>query len=55
MTHHDHRICKMCGKSVEVVDENIEKLQEKLAKKYGFTLSGHSMYLYGECQECRKK
>lgn len=53
--HHDHLICKKCGKNVEVVDERIETLQEELAAKHGFTLSGHSMYLYGECGECRKK
>lgn len=52
--HHDHLICKKCGKNVEVVDERIEALQEELAAKHGFTLSGHSMYLYGECGECRK-
>ncbi|WP_028575660.1 Fur family transcriptional regulator [Desulfonatronovibrio hydrogenovorans] len=54
-SHHDHLICKECGKSVEVVDEKIERLQEKLAKKHGFTLSGHCMYLYGHCSECAKK
>ncbi len=53
--HHDHIICKQCGKSVEVVDERIEALQEELAAKHGFTLSGHSMYLYGECGACSKK
>lgn len=54
-SHHDHLICKDCGQSVEVVDERIEKLQEELAKKHGFTLSGHSMYLYGHCKDCAKK
>jgi len=54
-SHHDHLICKKCGKSVEVVDEKIEKLQEALARKHGFILSGHSMYLYGKCRECSNK
>ncbi len=54
-SHHDHLICTLCGMSVEVVDENIEKLQEKLARKHGFTLSGHSMYLYGKCSKCSGK
>ncbi len=52
MGHHDHLICKKCGKSVEVVDERIEKLQEELAESHGFALSGHSMYLYGQCRDC---
>lgn len=53
-SHHDHLICKECSKRVEVFDERIEKLQEELAARHGFTLSGHSMYLYGICRECSK-
>ncbi len=54
-SHHDHLICKECGKSVEVLDERIEKLQEELASRHGYTLNGHSMYLYGKCGECSRK
>ena len=53
--HHDHLICVSCGKQVEVVDESIEKLQEELAKRYGFVLTSHHMYLYGVCAGCRSK
>lgn len=52
--HHDHLICERCGKKLEVVDETIEDLQEKLAEKHGFVLTGHAMYLYGICPECLK-
>ncbi len=52
-SHHDHLICKECGQSVEVVDHRIEKLQEELARQHGFTLNGHSMYLYGYCAQCK--
>jgi Fur family ferric uptake transcriptional regulator len=51
--HHDHLICQNCGKIVEFCDEGIEKSQEKIAKKMGFKLTSHSMYLYGICQDCR--
>lgn len=54
-SHHDHLICENCGKNIEVVDDTIEELQEKLAHKHGFTLTGHRMYLYGVCGDCRKK
>ncbi len=50
--HHDHLICERCGKNVEVLDERIEKLQEEVAFKHGFLLTGHKMYLYGVCAEC---
>lgn len=52
--HHDHLICENCGKSVEVVDPEIERLQEVVAKDQGFILTRHKMYLYGLCPECRK-
>ncbi len=51
--HHDHLICEECGKNVEVLDETIEKLQEKVAARHGFTLTRHKMYLYGLCPDCR--
>lgn len=54
-THHDHLICRRCGKNIEVVDENIERLQEELAARHGFTLTSHRMYLYGDCPDCRPK
>ncbi|GBE00588.1 ferric uptake regulation protein [bacterium BMS3Bbin06] len=50
--HHDHIICKRCNRQIEVMDERIERLQETLAKKHGFSLTGHKMYLYGICQKC---
>lgn len=53
--HHDHIICENCGKTLEVVDERIERLQEEMAEVHGFVLTGHKMYLYGLCEECRKK
>jgi len=54
-SHHDHLICERCGRNVEVVDEGIERLQEELAKREGFVLTNHKMYLYGICPDCRKK
>lgn len=51
--HHDHLICEKCHRSVEVVDQKIESLQKSLAKKHGFELTGHRLYLFGICQECK--
>lgn len=53
--HHDHLICERCKKSIEVVDEKIERLQEGLAIKHGFQLTGHKMYLFGVCSKCKKR
>lgn len=52
--HHDHIICIRCGRFVEVVDPEIERLQERLAKKEGFILKGHKLLMYGICKECKE-
>uniref|UniRef100_I2PWS8 Ferric uptake regulation protein n=1 Tax=Desulfovibrio sp. U5L TaxID=596152 RepID=I2PWS8_9BACT len=54
-THHDHLICEECGVNVEVVDPAIERLQEEVARRHGFALTGHKLYLYGLCPDCQKK
>ena len=51
--HHDHLICTSCGGFEEVLDPEIEKLQEKLARKHGFKISNHKMEIYGTCRKCR--
>lgn len=51
--HHDHLICEHCGQTIEVVDEQIEKLQDALALQHGFTPTRHHLYLYGICANCR--
>lgn len=51
--HHDHLICESCRKNIEVVDPEIERLQEHLARRHGFLLTHHRMYLYGLCPDCR--
>ncbi|MFV0422398.1 Fur family transcriptional regulator [Oleidesulfovibrio sp.] len=53
--HHDHLICERCGTTVEFLDETLEQLQEQLAVKHDFRLTGHKMYLYGLCPDCRPK
>jgi Fur family ferric uptake transcriptional regulator len=53
--HHDHLICKCCGKIVEFEDNEIEKRQKDVAKANGFKLTSHLMQLYGICKECQKK
>ena len=45
--HHDHLIDLHSGKVIEFHDLEVEKLQEKIAERYGFKLVGHRMELYG--------
>lgn len=52
-THHDHIVCMKCGTVDEFTDSVIEDRQEKIAKKLGFELTDHSLYLYGFCSKCK--
>lgn len=53
--HHDHMICKNCGKIVEFENPIIERQQALIAKEHGFKLTGHLMQLYGVCGECNNQ
>ena len=46
-SHHDHLIDVKTGEIIEFVDEEIEKLQQKVADKYGYKLVDHKLELYG--------
>ncbi|MCP5366326.1 MAG: transcriptional repressor [Hyphomicrobiales bacterium] len=45
--HHDHLIDIQSGRVIEFRNEEIERLQERIAKEYGFRLVGHRLELYG--------
>ena len=45
--HHDHLIDIKSGEIIEFVDYEIEKLQTKVAEKYGYKLVDHKLELYG--------
>lgn len=54
-THHDHILCVKCGKVDEFMDPTIEERQHKIADKLGYTMTDHSLYIYGICPDCQKK
>ena len=45
--HHDHLIDINTGKIIEFVNDDIEKLQKKVAEKLGYKLVDHRLELYG--------
>ena len=45
-SHHDHLIDIKSGEIIEFVDDEIEKLQKKVAEKYGYELVDHKLELY---------
>ena len=52
LEHHDHLVCVKCNMIIEFQDDVIEKHQLQIAKKHGFELTDHSLYLYGLCKDC---
>jgi Fur family transcriptional regulator, ferric uptake regulator len=54
-SHHDHLICEQCGRIVEFVSPEVERIQDRIASRHGFTLSRHRHELYGTCPECRSR
>ena len=51
--HHDHLVCVRCGRVTEFVDETIEERQRMIAARNGFTMTDHSLIIYGMCPDCR--
>jgi len=45
--HHDHLVDIASGKVVEFYDEVIERRQKEIASQYNFTITDHTMVLYG--------
>ena len=45
--HHDHLVDISSGRVVEFYDEIIEQRQKEIAARYDFTITEHTMVLYG--------
>lgn len=44
--HHDHMVCVDTGDVIEFMNEDIERLQQEIARKHGYDLIDHSLVLY---------
>lgn len=52
--HHDHMICTECGKVIEFFSPELEEMQDKMAEKYNFRPTHHSLRILGLCEDCQK-
>jgi Fur family transcriptional regulator, ferric uptake regulator len=50
--HHDHLICTRCSEIIEFENDQIERMQDAVAKRHGFRVDSHKMELYGVCKNC---
>jgi Fur family transcriptional regulator, ferric uptake regulator len=53
--HHDHLIDIETGKVIEFRNEEIEEIQERVARELGFSLVGHKLELYGTAIKRNRK
>ncbi len=53
--HHNHLICKDCGKIVEFEDEHMNVLEDCISKRLGFTPAEKSMRIEATCEEFHTK
>ena len=53
--HHDHMICTKCRKILEFEENQIERLQMKIAAKHGFHMLQHKLEIYGICSSCLRE
>ncbi len=53
-SHHDHLVCVKCGRVEEFVDAVIEERQKEIAKKAKYSITDHSLNIYGICENCQK-
>ncbi len=54
-SHHHHLVCRDCGKTVEVAGPAVERWADKVAAEHGFADVGHTMEIFGVCQECQAR
>ena len=50
--HHDHLICVACGGFVEIYSPQLEKIQDRLVAKHGYTQQYHKLDIFGLCPAC---
>jgi Fur family ferric uptake transcriptional regulator len=51
--HHHHLICRVCGKTVEIEAERVEKWADEVAKEHGFSQPSHTIDIFGTCLSCQ--
>lgn len=48
---HDHLICQDCGHVMEFCDPRIQQIRNKMGDILNFTITSHSLNLYGNCKK----
>jgi Fur family ferric uptake transcriptional regulator len=51
--HHHHLVCRVCGRTVEIVAPTVERWARSVAAEHGFAEVSHTVELLGVCSSCR--
>jgi len=51
---HHHLICQRCGHTIEIGDETLQPLRNRLQSHYGFEARMDHFAIFGVCQACRE-
>lgn len=52
LKHHDHLICNQCGTVIEFSDPELEELQNKICSRHNFSVTSHTLQIFGLCSRC---
>lgn len=47
--HHHHLVCRLCGHTVEVTENTVERWAGRTAREHGFAAVSHTIELLGIC------
>jgi Fur family transcriptional regulator, ferric uptake regulator len=50
--HHHHLVCRLCGHTVEVTENTVERWAGHTAREHGFADVSHTVELLGICASC---
>lgn len=51
--HHHHLVCTECGAIIEVNEDLLEELENRVGAQYGFTVKDHHLKIFGICGKCK--
>ena len=53
--HHHHLVCTGCGQVYPFETCTVDSQAGEIAKQFGFTIKGHHLDVYGQCQACEAR
>lgn len=51
--HHDHLICRSCGRTMDIYDCRLEDALKAISDDRGFHIDFHQMEVHGICPDCQ--